>query len=258
MFSEKTPRGPQCLRAQRACIAREGAIAAAALACFAAVLQACAPGQASGVGVARSAVRAASSSTRSELGVASWKIDGDAAGAKIVGLDEAGAAQVEVAVREATPPAFEGVVVRVVLPTSGEFALSPTGQVDRAVTEGEQRLAAALYRDLGQAELDTSASLETAAAGSISSIGPNTLLWELHLPLYGFLFGLRENVITGLIACPAGYVRDHSVAYSDEGASCWVNGWATEIDTDCRIIAHAGLAPFLIDTCNLYVYGHTP
>ena len=86
-------------------------------------------------------------------------------------------------------------------------------------------------------------------SGAESTVAPWTSV--------GQVFGWRDNSITGMLHCPTGYVRDHWAAYSNNGSSCWINGWATEIDTDCRIILHTGIAPFLIDTCNVYIYGHT-
>lgn len=245
-------------RARFGRLGRGGAVASVALAVLGAVIQGCAPGQGSDVGATRSLAYNASATTRSELGVASWKIEADAESARVVGLDNAGSPQVEVVVRQAPPPAIEGVSINVVRPAAGEFVLSPNGQIDRAVTGDHQRLAAALHRDLGQAEQpDVPASLSAASSGSLSFIGPNSIEWWDSLPVYGNLFGVRENFILQRL-CRAGHVRDHYVAYSNNGCSCWVNHWATELDGDCAVFMHTGAAPFWIDTCNVFVYGHTP
>ncbi len=242
----RTPSG----RAERA-----AALAVAGIAALAAVLQGCAPGQASDLETGRSLVHDASALTRSELGVATWKIEANSERAEVIGVDGTGSPQVELIVRQASAPTAEGVEIEVVRPAAGKFVLSPAGQIDRAVTDHELRLAAALSRDLGQ--LEQPASTSSAVADSASHIGPNTVEDELHYQVWGGLFGMRDNYMAYLY-CKPGHVRDHYVAYSDYGCSCWINGWATEADTDCRVLVHVGAAPFWSDTCHVFVYGHTP
>lgn len=236
--------------------------ACAALAVFGAVLQGCAPEPAGQDSADPAIVRRASSSTFSELGVASWKVvQTDATGAHIFGLDESRTLRVEVFARTALAPAPEGVRIKVVHPMAGEFAMSPSGDIDGTASAGLQRIAAALFRDLGQAgeaklatRVDETGRENAKAGVSVSALGSTTLVSWGGAIYFGGLFGERANKTVGF-RCLQGYKRDHYAAYSDNGSSCWIIDWATEDPVDCQVRLHYGIAPFQNDTCWWNVYG---
>lgn len=236
-------------------------VACAALAVFGALLQGCAPEPAGQDPAGPFIVRAASSSTSSELSVASWKILRGNAGARIFGLDESDALRVEAFAKETSAPAREGVRIEAIHPTPGEFGLSPSGEIDGAISGDLQRLAAALLRDLGQTgeaesspPVDETVPRSSKVGVSVSALDGASLLSSGGVPYFGGLFGLKVEVTVGF-GCLQGYGRDHCVAYSDHGNSCWIIGWETEDATDCRVRLHYGIAPFGSDTCRWGVYG---
>jgi hypothetical protein len=48
--------------------------------------------------------------------------------------------------------------------------------------------------------------------------------------------------------------RAYYVGYSNNGSSCWVNWWLSNIPYDCRINVHYGIGGWATDTCNWFVY----
>lgn len=189
------------------------------------------------------------SAASADLGVARWTVTEQVDQTmRFAGRDAAGALRVDAIARRDTGTPDERVHVEIVRPEPGTFELTSAGTIECANTPSQVALAAALLADLGER---TGTALPPATRGD-DTASFVSVDQEGHEYFEGGLFGVRVNKTVAWF-CRQGN-RDHAVAYSNNGASCWVIQWTTEDASDCRIQLHYGASPFFNDVCNWFVY----
>jgi hypothetical protein len=190
-----------------------------------------------------------------ELGVATWEVRTAGEAVRVIGLGASEDRQVEMIVRHVADKP-DRVQIEAIFPEHGVFELGRGGVVDGAPSDLLQRLGIAVNADLGEHSVTIDPSPE-AGLGSTTSAWP--LLNEGHIALGWSAFGYSADVDVGRLCPPSqggGFAtRSYAAAYSDRGASCWVNHWISDWPNDCRISVHYGIGGFATDTCNWFVYG---
>lgn len=190
----------------------------------------------------------AASERANALGVTTWEIRPAGDDFRIVGRDGESKRQAEMTVHidDATP---DRVQVESMFPERGAFDLSRNGTIEGAASERLQQLGTAVIADLGE---HTTPLTPAPGEGLGVVVSAEFLQGEGHISLGWSLFGYRwDGDVNGW--CLQG-TRTRFDAYSNSGASCWVNRWTSDSQSDCRINLHYGISGGRSDTCNWFVY----
>jgi hypothetical protein len=203
-------------------------------------------------GDARPRAMEASAATLAAVGIARWEVREERGAAeptaRFKGLDPAGTPRAELRIS----PAGEARQVEGIFPEKARVLVSADGTIAGTVSDGFRRLVTALYADTGAARL-LPPSPAPEGDGDTVAFEPS-IAAEGHEPVWGGWFGARANYDVGPGWCPNGGHRTSAEAYSNNGASCWVNRWSSGHSADCRINLHWGAQPFWSDVCNWYIY----
>lgn len=195
------------------------------------------------------ATLAASQTTHSTFGIASWQTYTDATSRWIIALNDEGE---QVARLRVVSQDDDRLGLRISSDQSGDEVLA----LDRRGTisgPGEQRyraLATALYSD---AQAGSFLPRETAEATSTLT-GPS-LQWEKSYSRSGGLFGDREDFTDGPANGCGGVNRLYYNAYVASGSgNCAVTRWTSDDPSDCRVQVHIGVGAFGWELCTVQVY----
>ena len=197
-------------------------------------------------------VLAATSEAASQLNLASWELHAENDAVSVVGRDSTQARQTEMRLRRVEETEDSDVRVAIVFPLKAELTLRRDGNDLGTDTAYLKLVAAALHADLDGSARPFKSELAASDPEVSSLTEALTLVWEGHENMPWSLWGYSVNE-TVSYWCLQG-TRSGWDAYSTSGASCWVNRWTTQIDTDCRIELHYGIAGWRSDTCNWFVY----
>jgi hypothetical protein len=187
-----------------------------------------------------------------ELGVATWEVRTAGEAVRVIGLGATADRQAEMIVRRVAGKP-DRVQIEAVFPEHGVFELGRGGVVDGAPSDLLQRLGIAVNVDMGEHSVAIDPNPEAGLGTATSAL---SLQNEGHIPMGWSLFGYSADVDVGWICWQGGTLgtRSYATAYSDNGASCWVNRWISDWPNDCRISVHYGIGGWATDTCNWFVY----
>jgi hypothetical protein len=191
----------------------------------------------------------AATAASNALGVTSWEVRADGDAVRIVGRDDGLERRAELMVSQDPVAPSERVKVDVVFPQRGTFEVARGGAVDGASTSFLAQVGAAINADLAEHTVQLDPREDPDLGAAVSAI---FLQGEGHIDMGWSVFGYSANIDVNTW-CQQG-TRDSFDAYSNNGASCWVNRWTSNSPYDCRINLHYGITGFRTDTCNWFVY----
>jgi len=218
------------------------------LAASAVVLAAAGPGCASQPSSEPPIATLAASAPSQDIGVSSWEVYKEDDAVRIVGLDAGGQRRAEMLVAQ---PTDDRVHVQLGYPEQGEFEFARGGTIEGDTTPFVESLRAAMNADLSERTI----SLAPDSHDGLGTADSNLFLQgEGHINLGWSMFGYRADIVVNNW-CGQG-TRYSYEAYSNNGASCWIWGWNSQSNYDCRIRLHYGISGWRTDTCNWFVYSN--
>jgi hypothetical protein len=192
----------------------------------------------------------ASTETLARYGIGKWEVfPAGQDTVRFVGRAKDGQDLAQIQVRSVSESSAR---VALLKPEAAEADVDGNGVFVGDVSASARALLQALYADTAAAK-----GVNAVPASEPDSIGTSqqalSIGYQGHIPYWGGWFGYRDNYNVGGW-CPNGGTRSFADAYSNNGASCWVNRWASSQVNDCTINLHLGINAFASDICNWYAY----
>jgi hypothetical protein len=194
----------------------------------------------------------ASPETLSQYGIGKWQVllAGQST-VRFVGRGNDGRDLAQIQVENRADASARVVLLK---PEIGEADVDREGAIIGDITPSAHALLQALYADTGVAK-DIDARPRSDSAQDSVGVSQQALSigYQGHIAYWGGWFGYRDNYNVGGW-CPNGGARSGADAFSDNGASCWINRWASSQPNDCTVSLHLGINAFASDVCHWYVY----